>query len=372
VNSVKNNTAIKWLAIGGVWLLVTAIFTSQFYAKVQLSLKPFPLWQAFLLQLASSSGWFAVTPLILWLGRRFPIKQGNFFKSLPVHIVAGACVVVILQALDAFTIPMLGYPTNAASKTYRQQYREFLLLNFHVNYLIYWMVVGIQNLFALYHEYRERELRAAKLEGQLIDARLQALKNQLHPHFFFNTLNAISALMYRSPSEANRMITLLGDLIRASLKRDKEDEIALKEELEFLQAYLKIHQILMGKRLQIEWQIDPETLDALVPNLILQPLAENAIQHGLAPLEEGGRITIFAKRENKERLFLRLSDNGNGFISKNGGDNDGGGIGILNTRARLENLYNGKHTFSIVESAGGTGVAVIIEIPFRKQTPKEK
>jgi sensor histidine kinase YesM len=186
---------------------------------------------------------------------------------------------------------------------------------------------------------------------------------QLHPHFFFNTLNAISALMYRSPKEADRMITQLGDLFRVSLRKDKAQEIPLKEELEFLKAFLQIHQTLMGKRLQVEWEVETETLDALVPNLLLQPLAENAIQHGIAPLETGGRIEIRAARQNGS-LILQVRDDGHGLDSQNESKKSGG-IGLSNTRARLKNLYNGAHKFSIDEPSGG-GVAVKIEIPFRE------
>jgi two-component system, LytTR family, sensor kinase len=149
----------------------------------------------------------------------------------------------------------------------------------------------------------------------LQQAELQVLKMQLHPHFFFNTLNALSALIYRSPKDADQMITQLGDLFRFALRKDKAQEISLAEELDFLKAFLQIHRTLMGKRLQVDWKIEPETLSALVPNLILQPLVENSIQHGLAPLEQGGRIEIRAKRQN-HRLILEVEDSGRGLAPK--------------------------------------------------------
>jgi LytS/YehU family sensor histidine kinase len=187
---------------------------------------------------------------------------------------------------------------------------------------------------------------------------------QLHPHFFFNTLNAISALMYRSPKQADRMIVLLGDIFRFAIRKDKTQEISLKEELGLLQAFLQIHQTLMGKRLQIEWEIEPKTLNAMVPSLILQPLAENAIQHGLAPQEAGGRITICAARQNGN-LLLRVSDDGQGFVSE-GGNKNSQGIGLSNVRARLKSLYGEGQIFSINEIPNG-GVTVRIEIPFQEQ-----
>ncbi len=199
---IENNTIMKWLGIFGAWMLVAVIFTTQFYSQAQLTQNPIPLWWTFCLQAASACGWFALTPLVLWLGKHFPLKRGSFRKNLPIHLFAGAMIVVLQQAIDAQTIPMLGYPSNAVNKTYGEMYREFLLLNFHVNYLIYWITVGIQNLIAFYREYRERELRSAQLEGQLAQARLQVLKNQLHPHFLFNTLNAVSELIYDNQEAA--------------------------------------------------------------------------------------------------------------------------------------------------------------------------
>jgi sensor histidine kinase YesM len=360
-------------------MIAVAIKTTHFYSQFQLSRNPISLPRSIILQLVGVSGWVACTPLILWLGRRFPIKTGSLLKSLLVHTLTGAFIVIVLQAIGALIFPMLNFPLGAANKTYGQLFPEFILMNFHGNYLVYWMVVGIQNLIAFYNEYRERELLAAKLKGQLTDARLQALKNQLHPHFFFNTLNAISALMYRSPKEAGRMISQLGDLLRVSLKQDESHEIALKEELEFLQSFLQIHQTLMGKRLQIKWNIEPETLDALVPNLILQPLIENAIHHGVAPLEEGGTVTICAARRNG-KLLLEVIDDGLGFGAKiisaasrsnhNLGNNGcgGSGIGIANTRARLEHLYSGEHQFSVGELAGSRGTIARILIPFHEKS----
>ncbi|MGI8544232.1 MAG: sensor histidine kinase [Aridibacter sp.] len=227
--------------------------------------------------------------------------------------------------------------------------------------VFYPAIITAQHAYLYFRESQERAFR-------LQQAELEVLKMQLHPHFFFNTLNAISALVTRSPKDAKQMIAQLGDLFRFALRRDKAQEIPLKDELDFLRAFLEIHQTLMGKRLQIEWRLQPETLDALVPNLILQPLAENAIQHGLAPLEEGGRITICTAREN-EKLVLQVSDNGQGFISQSGKTSNGG-IGLSNVQARLENLYNGTHKFSIEESAD-KGVTVRIEIPFLEQMTEE-
>jgi LytS/YehU family sensor histidine kinase len=221
-------------------------------------------------------------------------------------------------------------------------------------------VIGIQQAYLYFRESQERAFR-------LQQAELQVLKMQLHPHFFFNTLNALSALIYTSPKDADRMITQLSDLFRISLKKDKAHEISLKEELEFLKAYLQIHQTLMGKRLDVQWKIQPETLDALVPNLILQPLVENSIQHGIAPMEAGGQIEILAERSNGS-LLLEVRDNGLGLIA--GKTKNNSGVGIANTRARLENLYNSLHRFEINPLPEG-GTVVSLEVPFHQALAKQ-
>ena len=355
---IKNDILIKWLGIFGAWMLVALIFTTQFYSQAQLTQNPISLWRAFSLQAASACAWFLLTPLVLWLGRRFSLKRGSFRENLPIHLFAGAMVVVSQQAIDALTIPMLGYPSNAVNKTYGEIYKEFLLLNFHVNYLIYWMTVGIQNLIAFYRQYRERELRSAQLEGQLAQARLQVLKNQLHPHFLFNTLNAVSELIYDNQEAAELMIANLSDLLRLALDKMNVQEVSLRQELEFLKKYLEIEQMRFDERLEVKINIAPETLDACVPNMILQPLVENSIKHGLAPLADGGIVEISAERQNGD-LRLRVTDNGIGLKEKSLLE----GVGLSNTRARLKQLYGAEHLFEISEFRGG--LQVNLRIPFK-------
>jgi sensor histidine kinase YesM len=357
-DDIENSRAIKWLGIFGAWMLAAVIFTTQFYSQAQLTENPVPLWRAFCLQAASAAAWFALTPLVLWLGRHFPLKRGSFRKNLPAHLLAGAMAVVLQQAIDALTIPLLGYPSDAAGKTYGEIYREFLLLNFHVNYLIYWMTVGIQNLIALYREYRERELRSAQLEGQLAQARLQMLKNQLHPHFLFNTLNAVSELIYDNQEAAELMIANLSDLLRLALDKMHVQEVTLRQELEFLRKYLEIEQMRFDERLRVKMNIAPGTLDSLVPNLILQPLVENSIKHGLSPLADGGTVEISAEKQNGS-LCLRVADNGVGLKEKSLPE----GVGLSNTRARLKQLYGAEHLFEISEFRGG--LQVDLQIPYR-------
>ena len=299
--------------------------------------------------------WLLITPLVLWVGYRFPFARGNFQKNLLLHFIFGILSGVIRHFIFTLGIWSLGFAPNQSLNLLFFSLPNFVV-SISLSLINYTVIVAIQQGYLHFRESQEQAFRLQQVE-------LEVLKMQLHPHFFFNTLNAISALMYRSPEEADRMITKLADLFRVSLQKDKTPVISLKEELDILRAFLQIHQTLMGKRLKIEWKIEPETLDALVPNLILQPLSENAIQHGLSPLEEGGRITICAETQDG-KLFLQVSDDGSGFGANSNSRN--GGIGLSNLRTRLENLYGDAHEFSINERAGG-GVTVKIEIPFREQ-----
>lgn len=299
--------------------------------------------------------WVILTLVVFQLGENFPVIYPLNPKNLALHFLFSLAVAAFFTPFYVALVNLYNYGILSLTAS---ELPAFFIINTVTNSFMYYTGSLAAHQAVFYsNKFRERE-------SQLQQAELQILKMQLHPHFFFNTLNAISALMYRSPRQADRMIVQLGDLFRIALRKDKAQEILLKEELDFLQAFLQIHQTLMGKRLQTQWEIEPETLDAQVPNLILQPLAENAIQHGIAPMEAGGRITIFAAKQNGN-LLLRVSDDGVGFdpAVKRLGDS----IGLSNTRARLESLYGAKQKFSINESPGG-GISVKIEIPFREQT----
>lgn len=299
--------------------------------------------------------WAFITPLILWLGSRFPVTRRHLWRNLSLHLLFGFLFGVFQHYGYHAGLGGLGLFTAQAVR--ESILNLSLMFNFVSAAIVrYATVVAIQQAYIYFRESQERAFR-------LQQAELQVLKMQLHPHFFFNTLNALSALIYRSPKEADRMITQLGDLFRFALRKDKAQEISLAEELEFLKAFLQIHQTLMGKRLEVEWKVEPETLPALVPNLILQPLVENSIRHGIAPLEQGGRIEICARRRNGE-LILEVRDSGRGVMSQKMDNN--GGVGLENTRARLRNLYGASHNFRI-DARPDVGTVVNIELPFQEQ-----
>jgi LytS/YehU family sensor histidine kinase len=223
--------------------------------------------------------------------------------------------------------------------------------------LTYWLLVGLRHAADYYNKYKDRELKATQLEARLAQAQLQVLKMQLQPHFLFNTLHAISALVHKDVEAADRMITRLSEFLRLTLESVGMQEIELKGELESLDKYLEIEQVRFGDRLTVVRSIDPETLDLLVPNLILQPLVENAVRHSVAPRAAGGRIEIRARRKG-DSLLLEVEDDGPGLPSAPVVE----GVGLANTRARLEQLYGSAQS---MELAPDRGFRVKLSLPAR-------
>ncbi len=361
--SKLNRSHAKWLLIFGLWTLVALFFTSQVAMQNRLSQRPVSFFRILSWQLSSSYVWFAMMPLILWLGRKFRFENGQWKQSVPIHFFISVALAFGQQAIDALVLPKLGYPPNLKTTSYLETYKIFLFINLHLSVSIYWAVIGISYAIGYYQKYRERELRASQLEARLAQTRLQVLKMQLHPHFLFNTLNAISELVYKDPEVAEQMITNLSDLLRLSLDNVGVQEVPLQQELEFLNKYLEIEQTRFHDRLQIEMYIDPSALDATVPNMILQPLVENAIKHGIAPRSRGGRIEIGAERQNGT-LHLSVSDDGVGLKNKETGELKEG-VGLSNTRARLRHLYGAAHKFDLITSKEN-GLTLQLEIPFKR------
>lgn len=293
-----------------------------------------------------------ITPIILWAGCLLPIVKRRLLSKLFIHLL----IAVALGVFHIFCYDLLLILLNIKTS-------EFFFVSFFsptslVNsglssVAFYATVLAVQQAYFYFRESQERAFRIQQAE-------LEMLKTQLQPHFLFNALNAISALVHKSPKDADRTITQLSDLLRISLSNGKTQEVTLKVELEFLRAYLQIQQTLMKQRLEVKWSIDASALDALIPNMMLQPIAENSIKHGLAPLEEGGRLEVSVVRRNGT-LILEMNDNGKGIGEKTPLE----GVGISNTRARLRHLYGDGHKLKFDAPASG-GLSVKIEIPFRE------
>jgi len=354
--------ASKWLSIAGLWTLIALLFTGESLMRSYVAGRPLSVWRALIWELFSCYVWLAFLPLIFWLGRRFPFDRGRWPRSLLAHALAGLVIPLLQQAVDTVVLPHLGYPPIAGLNTFAATYRAFLLLNFPISVVIYWVSIGAQTGLGYYKMYRERELRASQLEAKLAQSQLQILKMQLHPHFLFNTLNTISELIQKAPDAAESMVTDLSDLLRLSLQTVGRQEVSLQQELDFVTKYLQIEQTRFHDRLAVQMRIDPHALDASVPNMILQPLVENALRHGLAPLACGGQVLIQATRDNASLLLL-VSDDGVGL---SGGDGEiKEGVGLSNTRARLRHLYGAAHQFEM-QGASDQGLTLRMTIPYRR------
>ena len=347
--------------IAGVATALSIVSTFQAYNYVALFTEREPSFP--MLLLLNVTYWFAwavLVPGIVWMSRRFRFGRHTWRRAALMH-VPSVFLFTFLHAVLAVTmrtpIPMW-YGRDAS---WVPAFQQLFFLNFDWDMMTYWAVVGGSDALYFHRESQAQALNSAQLETRLAEASLQSLQRQLHPHFLFNTLHTISALMHRDPEAADAMLAQLSDLLRLTLDRVGDQEVALKDELDFLEKYIEIERTRFGDRLQVHLDIEPETLDAAVPDFILQPLVENSIRHGIAQKIGGGRVEVSAKREG-DMLRLVVSDTGPGLThAKLSALNTG--VGLTNTRSRLEHLFGARHRFEFHEPPGG-GLAVQIVIPF--------
>lgn len=354
---------MKWAIIFLCWTGFALFFTSQSYMFQARSAGTIE-WKGPLFNwLLGSYTWFALTPLILKLSNSFPLQRGKLLRSVGIHSLAAPFVNII--SIVIFVIArglILG--SLLETRSLFESVRNFAIAEFHGGLLLYWVIIGISQAMDYYRRYRDRELLASNLETRLVEAQLDALRMQLHPHFLFNALNSISVLMRRDVDAADRMLLQLSSLLRVTLARSAAHEIKLKQELEILERYLEIEQIRFQDRLTVRMQVDPSALDALVPQLFFQPLVENAIRHGIADREVGGVIDIRAEHRNG-MVHLQVRDNGPGLNISRGNLIEG--VGLSNTRSRLEYLYGSSSRFEVCNAEEG-GLIVAAAIPFHTET----
>lgn len=354
-----NQISYKAIAIVSFWTIFGLSFATQAYLSNSYFHRGSSWWRTLSVWMICSYAWALLTPPVFWLARRFPFERGKIPLSLSVHLAAGTFFSVL--SLTIYLFVYLQINEGAGNATFLKFQRLFMA-EFHSCFLIYLTIVGLTHAYEYYSRYRERELVASQLQAKLAQAELDILKMQLHPHFLFNTLNTISVLMNRDVKTANRTLGNLSDLLRAALKNAHTDEVSLRQELEFLNCYLEIEQTRFSDRLKVSMQIDPTTLDASVPGLILQPLVENAIRYGIAARTDIGHIEILAQRMNGT-VELTVRDDGPG-LSEAVNTDSADHVGLSNTRARLIQLYGSDHRFELNNSPDGGAVATI-NIPFR-------
>jgi len=303
----------------------------------------------------------SLSPLIFRLGHRFRLDGAHWIRALGVHafaavsysVIHNACMIGMRLLLSGGKAPTVGWTL------YLQRY---YLENLDFTLMTYTTVLGLSYALHYSRESQARAVKEAQLETRLVEARLRTLQAELQPHFLFNTLHAISSLVHTNPEGADRMISRLSDLLRLTFDRSGAPRISLQEELEFLQKYLEIEQTRFNDRLSVRFDIDPETLDAEVPRLILQPLVENAIKHGVSPKPGAGLVQISTKRLGED-LWIEVSDNGVG-LSAGARARLRSGVGLSNTRDRLECLYGPGQRIEFSDDT--RGLAVRLQFPFHQ------
>jgi signal transduction histidine kinase len=319
-----------------------------------------------LLQFAESYLWAALTPVIFWLGGRYGTERANIAARLVLFLGVGILLAMGVEMLLAYLrselLPLTG---RRIFMRFRPLFGVSRLLWLD-DLMVYFAVLAAAFARSYFLRYRARQEEAARLQAhaallqaELTEARLSALQSQLNPHFLFNTLHAVSSLVERDPRGVRKMIARLSELLRFTLERTEQQEISLAQEMAFLERYLEIMQIRFQGKLEVDTKIDPVVSEALVPTLILQPLVENAVKHGVSKVDAMGRITIAARREG-ERLVLSVQDNGPGL---NGAAATEEGIGLRNTRARLEQLYGTAQSLTLRDAAHG-GLVAEVTLPF--------
>ncbi len=348
------------------WTLVSIIFAGISYAAaIGENNKEFGFISALRLNLVQFYVWAVLSPLVFRFSRRFPIEfrplnVRNLLLYFPALIsFAGIHQVIHLAVLWSIT------------PRWRQKYpalidcyRAYFAFGFYIDLIIALLIVIAVHTLLYYQSFRASELAQSSLKAQLAQAQLRALKMQLHPHFLFNTLHSISSLVLEDPPKANSMIARLGDFLRLTIDNSDQQLVTLKEETEFLRCYLDIEQVRFGDRLTVTFELEPQTLSAQVPHLILQPMVENAIQHAIAPRSARGHINIEAKRLNS-LLRVAITDNGPG-ISSNANLPWKQGVGLTNVRTRLRQIYGPDFRFELMNTKGG-GVTAFMEIPFERE-----
>jgi two-component system LytT family sensor kinase len=362
--AVASRGWVRWAVIFGACTLFIFINSTATYFGYKFGMFPNDWafsWRRMLSEQVMV--WYPVAFLtfpILWASRRFRLERQNWKRSVLVHLTLTFCFDAVVTFFSLSLLSLLE-PLQRGGKSLPFFFLSRFVARLPISFINYWAILGAGYAIEYYRRFREQQLQASRLQAMLVEAQLQALKMQLHPHFLFNTLHAISALMDEDVKAARRMIARLSELLRLTLENAGQQEVPLRQELDALERYLEIEQIRFQDRLTVQMRIESETLEARVPNLILQPIVENSIRHGIAPTSDAGRIKIRAALQNG---FLELSvqDDGPGIAD---GEINKDGIGLANTRSRLQQLYGDAHRLEIRNRAEG-GLMVLMAIPFQK------
>lgn len=358
---IQTSPVRKWLIIIGVITLLAAYFTISTLLPAASSGTKIN-WPV---QLLTSSGWYVwalITPVVLKLASRFPLQRKYFLKHFSIHLASFVALWVAASLMIAF----IHWAANLGDYSFIKTLPTFLGRSpYSLDVICYAVIFAVQRALTHQRNLEESRLYALRLESQLARASLHALKMQLHPHFLFNALNSLSELMQEDREAAEKMIVHLETFLKLTLNNSQRQEVPFEEELEFLRSYLAIENIRFQDRLNVKMTIGPQTLRVPVPNLVLQPIVENAIKHGVAPRRSAGQIEIDAQRDNGI-LRVCVKDNGPGLNKAGKKTPPRTGVGLSNTRERLHQLYGTAHRFEMINGPEG-GLIVSFEVPVRNQ-----
>ena len=352
------------------WTLASIIFAGISYAAaIGENNKEFGFVSALRLNLVQFYLWAILAPFVFRFSRRFPIEFRPLnVRNLLLYFPALISFAGIHQVLHLAVLWSISPRWRQRYPALMDCYRAYFAFGFYIDLIIALLIVIAMHALLYYQNFRASELAQSSLKTQLAQAQLKSLKMQLHPHFLFNTLHSISSLVLEDPPKANSMIARLGDFLRLTLENSEQQLVTLKEETEFLRCYLDIEQVRFGDRLTISFELEPQTLSAQVPHLILQPVVENAVQHAIAPRATRGHINIEAKRLNS-LLRVVVSDNGPG-ITSNAISPTKKCVGLTNVRNRLQQVYGPDFRFELTNGKNG-GLTVVMEIPFHREVNPE-
>lgn len=373
--SSASSSSLRSFAIAfAVWTAAGVFFCSQDLSRSLYWDDPTPAWRYLATWLLAVWLNAAVTPAMLWMGRRFPIARRTWLRSVPAHLLASAVFSLAHVAITSAAVPYIGVFGLLTPKDYAGAVALMLVFGFHGNLLSYWTVIGVQHALRVYRRAQDRQKAALRLEAeaqaltaQLSKAQLSALKAQLQPHFLFNTLNAIMVLVRKREVElAEETIARLSNLLRFVLDDAAAQEVSLRRELDYLELYLSIEQLRFADRLRVEVTPEEGTLGAALPHMGLQPLVENAVRHGIGQRASAGLLRVRARRRQDERgdaLVIDVEDDGPGPVPRTSNDRASTGIGLANTRARLQQLYGEQASLTLASRQGGGAVATMV-VPF--------
>jgi signal transduction histidine kinase len=355
----------RWPLVLGVWSVPALLAAFETWMFWRMSGRDAPFWRAVVMEGPAWLTYALATPAIFALGRRLPLRRPRLGRTLATHLVCALVAGAAYTGLATYTSQL--FAVTPRPMPFVRYWASWFLSALPLTTLTYFGILGAGLALTYFAESKRRETEAARLAAQLAEARLGALRMQLHPHFLFNTLNAVTVLARDGDTRGvARMLTLLGDLLREVLRTDAAHHVPLDEELAFVRRYLEIERVRFADRLTVHEAVDDAARGALVPAFVLQPLVENALRHGLAPRAAGGVVQVgarlvraaHAQGADADGVELWVRDDGAGLPADWAGADDYG-IGLSNTAARLAELHGGHAALSVVRAAGGGTVATV-------------